>query len=156
MSVDIDRVLPVVFVMEGVLNTASFFTLYFYPSWSLRTIGVPVERITAELLSMTQWFASLCFCLGYVGLTVPAMPRTIEALLVADLLWLFVGWQFSVAFVPTWTLATHFQIWSVVFLAAARTLFLVRHFLASLPRKRVGRRSASPARSRSPRRTKAT
>jgi len=50
--------------------------------------------------SMTQWFASLLFILGYIGLVLPASPRVIEALLGADLLWLVVGYQFSIQFVP--------------------------------------------------------
>ncbi len=141
MGIDCDRVLPIVFVLEGVLNTTSFLLLYFFPLWSLLELGVPEGRISAELASMTQWFGSLCFVLGYIGLTVPANPRVIEALLVADILWLVVGWQFSVAFVPRWTFSTHFQLWIVVVLAAARIVFLARDY------SKAGAREASKKRS---------
>ncbi len=59
-----DRYLQLVFLGEGVVNSASFISLYFFPLFSLKMLGVPSENITPMLVNMTQWFASLLFVLG--------------------------------------------------------------------------------------------
>lgn len=137
-----------IFFLEGVVNLFSFAVLFVAPLTALRLLGVP-NVPSPELACMTQWFASLVAILAYIGLTVPPTQRTIEALLLGDILWLVVGFDFSIRFIPVWTAATWFQLLVTIFLAVSRTAFLIvsREAKVVPSEKRSGR-----SRSRTPRR----
>ncbi len=103
----------------------------------------------------TTFFTTLFFL--DLGLFLHPQPRVIEALLIADYLWLYVGYVFSIEFVPHWTPSTHFQLYVTAFLAINRSIYLYRHYfgqLTPLTEKKTNTKAApsSPrGRSKSPR-----
>lgn len=70
-------------------------------------------------------FGAMCCLMGYVGVRAPVVRQVVEACLLGDLLWFM-------AFLPLvyqhgdWTtLGSLFSVWSVVFLAATRLIYLL-------------------------------
>jgi len=113
-----------VLFLEGFLNTISGLLLTFFPAFCMETQGLPHQDKLANA-NLAQ-FGSLVLLLGVVGLGCQPTRPLVEALLIGDIVWLWV-FYFQMeehGLTPNWTFGTHFSIWIVVFLASVRTIFL--------------------------------
>jgi hypothetical protein len=140
----------------GCINSVSAFLLYVFPKWSLEQLGVTP---TPELELMMAWFGSLVAILGYIGLRSEVSVENIEGLLLGDILWLFVGVHFLNHYASHYTPSGYFSVGITMFLAFARTLYVVRHYFAArdleikkpatAQKKKASPRAKSPRRGRS-------
>jgi hypothetical protein len=72
-SNDIDVALHLIFATEGALNVVSSLLMFLFPVFSLAHLG-QAHPSTSEML-LLQWFASVVFILGYIGLRCePSVP----------------------------------------------------------------------------------
>ena len=118
----IEHILFVVFALEGVLNTISGVTLYFFPEFCLKTLDLDISPLVIDL---TRWFGAMVFILAYIGLRAKVDLHVIEALLLGDILYIFIAVHtFNISGRP-WTFSAHFSVWCLIPLMTARFGFIL-------------------------------
>jgi len=111
------------------LNTISALILIFFPKFSLDQMGFLGNDLAHQFI--LQQLGSIILILGYIGLRSPVCIETIEALLLGDIVYVAVFIPFVNAY-GDWTIASHFSVWSVTFLALVRTVFIIKQYASKI------------------------
>lgn len=119
----VERLCLLTFYCEGFINLFSGLSLMFFPYFALNSFGVEhVESMAADIM---RWFGSVVIILGWIGLFSPVTKGNIQALLLGDIAYIAVFFQF-IHNHGSYTLTAQIScLYLVIYLALARVTYLL-------------------------------